>query len=803
MKVIDDSTKIENLIFYLEHHLNTDVLGLINLDENTEFTLSDPEINKRVYNILSKHDWNKIKRLVISYGPNSLFEYLHNFADKMKIEDVDEVVKNCDKYEITKTKLIDIISSTKNSEYIKECISNPDFLFDLTDKGYLACATHDTQFINRFILIHMIDLSQNEICKLVADTQDPEYIIKTIQENKFRFSDRNIFKLISATHDKEYIKECIVPTNRHNLKSEDLTYLAIQTEDTDLMKYFVENRESYSLNSSNCFELIMTLKDVDYINKILAEQDKFSFTHEELLDLLIETQDIPRIKNEVLLNHKFSDIERATAISKLLKKNPEHIADYKEYIVNYERYSISKKSIYAILKEINNPELITDVLKSHFIFNSIDDLELALYSNDKGVMKKVVSLYLANKKKNQAALNRKNQRKGKANKNKRELLNKKDIDLISFILYFINDEKYKNKIYKQVNFERKEYKRTMKVPPDMTVGIEIESIGVISKEIEDQAKLLDGWNSKKEQTVKADNLFGVEITSPILYGKDEENTLQIQRVCEMLKNSGQFSNETCGGHIHFGANYLKTADAFKRLLEIWYNAERVIYTISNKAGEIPREFVVGYAIPLSSDFVYDFEEGKNEKIITESNLVKMKSSLVTRQSVRYDGLNFRNMFNRNKETIECRIPNGTLDPDVWIENINLFGGIIASAQKVDDLLNKKGKTPEDKQYLSNYFKLVNQPMSEEETLECLLALTIPAEDREIYRKRHRVNSALLKEDPKIDGIIKNSTYSGKISFEKLKKQLFSVQNRVRGEEYAEVGSEINRQLEVRRTEKDM
>ena len=67
---------------------------------------------------------------------------------------------------------------------------------------------------------------------------------------------------------------------------------------------------------------------------------------------------------------------------------------------------ISKKSIYAILKEINNPELITDVLKSHFIFNSIDDLELALYSNDKGVMKKVVSLYLANKKKNQAALNK-------------------------------------------------------------------------------------------------------------------------------------------------------------------------------------------------------------------------------------------------------------------------------------------------------------------------------------------------------------------------------------------------------------
>ena len=803
MKEIDDSTKIENLIFYLEHHLNTDVLGLINLDENTEFTLSDPEINKKVYNILSKYDWNRIKKLLISYGPNSIFEYLHNFADKMKIEDVDDVVKNADKYEITKTKLIDIISSTKNAEYIKGCIGNPDFLFDLTNKGYLACATHDTQFIDRFILIHMIDLSQNEICKLVADTQDTEYIIKTIQENKFRFSDRNIFKLISATKDKEYIKSCIIPKNKYKLKPEDLTYLAIQTEDADLMKHFVENKDVYSLNSSNCFELVMALKDVEYINKVLEEKDKFNFTHEELLDLLIETQDIPRIKNEVLLNHKFSDVERATAISKLLKKNPEHIAEYKDYIINYEKYSISKRSIYTILKEINNPELITEVLKSHFIFNSIEDLEIALYSNDKASMKKVVSLYLANKKKNQASQYRKNQKKGKANKNRRDLLDKKDIDLISFILYFINDEKYKNKIYKQVNFNRKEYKRKMKIPTDMTIGIEIESIGLISKEIEDRVKLLDGWNSKKEHTVKADNMFGVEVTSPVLYGKDEDNTFQIQRICEMLQYSGQFSNETCGGHIHFGANYLKSAEAFKRLLEIWYNAERVIYTISNKAGEIPREFVVGYAIPLSNDFIYEYEDGKNEKIITESNLVKIKSALITRQSNRYDGLNFRNMFNRNKPTIECRIPNGTLDPDVWIENINLFGGIIASAQKIDDLLKKKGRTSEDKQYLASYFKLVNQKMTEEEILECLLALTIHPEDRVIYRERYEVNSKLLKQDPKIDGIIKNSTYTGKINFERLKQQIFEGKNRVRGDEYLEVGSEINKQLENRRTEKDM
>ena len=802
MKEIDDSVKIENLIFYLEHHLNAEVLGLINLDENTEFTLTDPEINQKVYSILSKYDWNKIKNLIISYGSNSIFEYLHNFADKMDINDVDEVIKNGDKYGLTKSKIIDIISCTKNAEYIKKCVSNPDFFFDLNDKCYLTSATHDTQFINRFILIHLMDLTQSEVCMLVGDTQDPTYIIKTIQENKFRFTDRNLFKLISATNDKEYIKECIVPKNRYNLKSEDLTYLAIQTEDSDLIKHFVENKDEYSLNSSNCFELVMSLKDVDYINKVLAEQEKFRFSHEELLDLLVETQDIPRIKNEVLLNNKFSDIERATAISKLLKKNPEHIEEYKEYITNYEKYSISKKFIYAILKEINNPELISEVLNSHAVFNSIDDLELALYSNDKNAMKKVVSLYLASRKKAQAAQSRKNIRKNKANKGQRDLLNNKDLDLISFILYFIDDDKYRNKIYKQVNFNKKEYKRTMKVPPEMTVGIEIESIGLISKTIEDRSKLLNGWNSKKEQTVKANNLYGVEVTSPILHGKDEDNTMQIQRICEMLKNAGQFSNETCGGHIHIGANYLKTAEAYKRLMEIWYNAERAIYTISNKEGEIPRNNIIRYAIPVSNDFVYDFEDGKYDRMILETNLTKIKSSLVKGQSVRYDGLNFRNLFTRNKETIEYRIPNGTLDPDTWIENINLFGGIIASAQKVDDLLNKKAKTKEEKDYLVNYYRLINQPMNEKEILECLLALAIPGEDREIYRKRYEKNSGLIKENFEVDEIIKNNTYSGKISFKKLAQQIFSGKDRVRGEEYREVGSEISRQLETTRTEKD-
>ena len=66
----------------------------------------------------------------------------------------------------------------------------------------------------------------------------------------------------------------------------------------------------------------------------------------------------------------------------MLKRNPEHIEEYKEYITNYERYSISKKFIYSILKEINNPELITEVINSHAYFDSIDDYQLKHRTNN-------------------------------------------------------------------------------------------------------------------------------------------------------------------------------------------------------------------------------------------------------------------------------------------------------------------------------------------------------------------------------------------------------------------------------------
>ena len=134
----------------------------------------------------------------------------------------------------------------------------------------------------------------------------------------------------------------------------------------------------------------------------------------------------------------------------------------------------------------------------------------------------------------------------------------------------------------------------------------------------------------------------------------------------------------CGGHIHIGADYLTKPESWKNLTEIWGNAENIMYAISNKSGDKPRYGVPQFARPISSNF----EEILNKGTIDLKSEEDLKKFLKDAQKDkdgkidRYYGINFANV-GEDKNTIEFRLPNGTIDAKTWIENINLFGGIIS------------------------------------------------------------------------------------------------------------------------------
>ncbi len=70
---------------------------------------------------------------------------------------------------------------------------------------------------------------------------------------------------------------------------------------------------------------------------------------------------------------------------------------------------------------------------------------------------------------------------------------------------------------------------------------------------------------------------------------------------------------------------------------------------------------------------------------------------------------------------------------------------------------KEERTQEEQEKLACIEKLKNKKTSEQEKLEALLSIAIPEKNREIYRKRYKVNSKLIELNPNIRGILNRNT----------------------------------------------
>lgn len=235
-------------------------------------------------------------------------------------------------------------------------------------------------------------------------------------------------------------------------------------------------------------------------------------------------------------------------------------------------------------------------------------------------------------------------------------------------------------------------------------------------------------------------------------------------------------SNNCGGHIHIGANYLTMEESWNNLGDIWGNAEKIFYIISNEAGELPRHKVNQTAKPFSKVL----EEKLNDEREEVENKKSSKKFMINAQNERYYGINFK-----KSDTIEFRLSNGTLNANTWIENINLFGGIIKVAQDIAIIQKKteKERTLEEQNLLRNFDKIKQEKISEHERLEALLTLVIPEGDRDIYRERYEENSKLLEQSSELEESIINSLAKRKIDMSKIGRKVFLGEDGITGEEY--------------------
>ena len=298
---------------------------------------------------------------------------------------------------------------------------------------------------------------------------------------------------------------------------------------------------------------------------------------------------------------------------------------------------------------------------------------------------------------------------------------------------------------------------------ETTIGIEVETEGRSSASIQKFEKIMEnsdetvGWECKSDETFEENE--GVEIASRVLKD-DKESVEEIYIVCSMLEKAGQKATGKCAGQIHVGATELKSIKAYTNLLEICGNCERILYIMSNEEGEIPREGIREWAVTLSPKINRAIEEGKiNSK--NETDLNAFITEIKNAQGDRTYGINLKNLGER-LNTIEFRMPNGTINPDVWIENARLFGRIVEISQKLVEIENEQD---EKSQSLLMIKEQLKGEITEQEKMELLLELALSEEEREIYRRRYISNVKLIEQLPEEKNPFKGMEFA-KVDFER-------------------------------------
>jgi hypothetical protein len=272
-----------------------------------------------------------------------------------------------------------------------------------------------------------------------------------------------------------------------------------------------------------------------------------------------------------------------------------------------------------------------------------------------------------------------------------------------------------------------------------TIGVEVEFLGLQKSETtafaskalinfpDIFADVFDrGYSIKGDSSLHdkrgGKNVGGTEIVSPIIRDS-EEDWKRLSTLCTFIKLLGGKTNQTCGGHIHIGVNILDNDSvAWETFFRIWSDIEPIMYMITNRKGEKTRVKANEYASPNGDEMNRILTRGT----INIKNRVDI-AMLAEKFGTRYLAVNFMNLYYGQKETIEFRLANGTIDYDVIRENIALFVGILQFAKTHSFL-------PKYKQ--SEYEVFFEVDISEEEKLKRFLNLIFDDENtKEVYIKR--------------------------------------------------------------------
>lgn len=266
----------------------------------------------------------------------------------------------------------------------------------------------------------------------------------------------------------------------------------------------------------------------------------------------------------------------------------------------------------------------------------------------------------------------------------------------------------------------------LNLPKKLTIGLEFETEGVYYKrarELLKRFKLKDTIYKNWKVVGDGSLTNGTEIISPIL-DSSAESMKQVDFFCKFMQETGMNAENTCGGHIHLGADYLEdNLSSLENLLEIWTETEELFYKMSNDVGELPRKSINTYASNQTQNIEEIFSDG-SVNIDSDSKYEDLVRELEF--TGKFSAISFENLNYESQKTIEFRLSNGTTDARVEKENIFLYGRLLVVCKKIN----------KDKELYKKFQKLKDHNVTEAEKVERLLDLLFDNEnEKQIYRNR--------------------------------------------------------------------
>lgn len=539
---------------------------------------------------------------------------------------------------------------------------------------------------------NIFDLSFDMLIKLIFDKYpdllNDTILISYLYDNISNFIDINDSYKIKLLSNSLFLKKC---------KGKDIVNILLTiNNDEDKIKILL-NENVYPRIFNNHFLVFDTLKinfnnDESYIkllNKLPSKAKIIvlkGIENEDLVVKILKQVDTIKEMELMLILRKFNNSNNKLLFLDKLT-NPQYIS---EIIVSTKDKNYIQKN-FDILT--NNYKLsflksLTDKEKIYYIENGFYKLELIASLNSIDLL---FRYFISLKSYDEQKVVIENVKSEEIKYELFKLMHlsyDKYMEMIFYLLKIINNKNIRLEltsllndkgIKKAIASNEKNIKEDLTeieinphVDPNITFGVELECSHKLNTSYIALGTLYNNWHFKEEGTV----YNGVEITSPIL-NYTNEDMKRLKYICDFLNENGFKTTKDCGGHIHFGFDYIESITHLQLLYYIYVNTEEILSYMFNKEGTILREGAIANA-PFINENILNLY---GKYIQTYANNLKSFATLLgNAQKDRYASLNIKNAFSLDKNTIELRIPNGTLEFNELNLNIILFTRIMQKSK---------------------------------------------------------------------------------------------------------------------------